>query len=78
LVFFYYTPERKKQSKQWIEKRKPGHIKAWVHTSPTKQLVAYLQHIVPRGCKANAISMVKVLGIFTKNLRKNRLVKAFQ
>jgi hypothetical protein len=27
-LVFYYIPERKKQSKQWIEKRKPGPIKA--------------------------------------------------
>jgi hypothetical protein len=33
----YHTPQTKRQSKQWIEKGKPGPIKAKVYASQTKQ-----------------------------------------
>ncbi len=35
----YHTPQTKRQSKQWIEKVKPGPIKAKVHASRTKQML---------------------------------------
>jgi hypothetical protein len=71
---------QKKQSRQWIEKGKPGPIKARVHASRTKQMVmAFFDykrliytHIVPRGDKVNAIYIVKVLCTFMKHLRKKR------
>jgi hypothetical protein len=77
----FHTLETKKQSKQWIEKRKPGPIKARVHTSQTKQMVmAFFNscwliytHIVLKDSKINnAIYIVKVLGIFMKKLRQKR------
>ncbi len=79
-IVSYHTPETKKQSRQWIEKGKPGPIKAGVHASRTKQMVmAFFDckgliytHIVPGGDKVNAIYIVKVLGTFMKHLRKKR------
>jgi hypothetical protein len=77
-IVSYHTPETKKQSRQWIEKGKPGPINARVHASSTKQMVmAFFDykgliytHINPRGDKVNAIYIVKVLGTFMKHLRK--------
>jgi histone-lysine N-methyltransferase SETMAR len=76
----YHTPQTKRQSKQWIEKGKPGPIKAKVHTSRTKQmLLAFFDskglvytHIVPKGTTINANYMLVVLGKFMVHLRKNR------
>jgi histone-lysine N-methyltransferase SETMAR len=76
----FHTPETKKQSKQWIEKGKPGPIKARVHASRTKQMVMAFfdsrgliySHIVPKGAKINATYIVKVLGIFLKKFRQKR------
>ncbi len=76
----FHTPETKKQSKQWIEKGKPGPIKARVHASRTKQMVMAFfdsrgliySHIIPKGAKINATYIVMVLGIFLKKLRQKR------
>jgi hypothetical protein len=55
----YNTPQTKRQSKQWIEKGKPGPTKAKVHASRTK--LAFFDskglvytHIVPKGTAINA------------------------
>ena len=76
----YHTPLTKKQSKQWILKGKPGPLKAKVQASPTKQMVLaffdskglIFTNIVPRGSTVNARYIVKVLGIFMKNMRTKR------
>jgi hypothetical protein len=34
-----HTPETKSQSKQWLKKGTPGHVKAKVHASRTKLMV---------------------------------------
>jgi histone-lysine N-methyltransferase SETMAR len=80
----YHTPETKRQSKKWIQKGKPGPIKARVHASRTKQMVlAFFDskglvytHIAARGTSINATYMVKVLGKFLKHFRKKRPVMA--
>jgi hypothetical protein len=72
----YYTPETKKQSEQWIEKGKPGLIKA----SRTKQMILAVfdskslvySHIKARCIPINALYIVKVLGLFIKQLKKKR------
>jgi hypothetical protein len=71
----YHTPQTKRQSQQWIEKGKPGPIKAKVHASRTKQmLLAFFDskglvytHIVPNGDY-----ILVVLGKFMVRLRKKR------
>ena len=76
----FHTPETKKQSKQWILKGKPGPLKAKVQASRTKQMVLaffdskglIFTNIVPRGSTVNARYIVKVLGIFMKNMRTKR------
>ncbi len=73
----YHTPETKKQSKQWIAKGKPGPIKARVQESRTKQMILAFfdnkglvySHIVARGVPINAGYIVKVLGLFMKQLK---------
>ena len=76
----YHTPETKRQSKQWIQKGKPGPIKARVHASRTKQMVlAFFDskglvytHIAPRGTTINAAYIVKVLDTFMRHFKKKR------
>jgi histone-lysine N-methyltransferase SETMAR len=76
----YHTPETKKQSKQWIAKGKPGPIKARVQAGRTKQMILAFfdnkglvySHIVTRGVPINADYIVKVLGLFMKQLKKKR------
>jgi histone-lysine N-methyltransferase SETMAR len=76
----YHTPQTKRQSKQWIEKGKPGPIKARVHASRTKQmLLAFFDsksfvynHIVPNGTALNTNYILVVLGKFMVHLRKKR------
>ncbi len=76
----YHTPQTKRQSKQWIEKGKPGPIKAKVHASQTKQMfLAFFDskglvytHIVPKGTAINANYILVVLGKFMVHLRKKR------
>jgi hypothetical protein len=76
----FHTPETKKQSKQWIAKGKPGPIKARVQASRTKQMILAFfdnkglvySHIVARGVPINANYIVKVLGLFMKQLKKKR------
>jgi hypothetical protein len=76
----YHTPQTKRQSKQWIEKGKPGPIKAKVHASRTKQmLLAFFDskglvytHIIPKGTAINANYILVVLGKFMMHLRKKR------
>jgi hypothetical protein len=75
-----HTPQTKKQSKQWFEKRKPGPIKARVHASQKKQmLLAFFDskglvytHIMPKGTAINANYILVVLGKFMVHLRKKR------
>ncbi len=76
----YHTPETKKQSKQWMAKGKPGPIKARIQASRTKQMILAFfdnkglvySHIIPRGVPINADYIVKVLGLFMKQLKKKR------
>jgi hypothetical protein len=76
----YYTQKTKKQSQPWIKKGQPGPINAKVHASRTKQtLLAFFDskgliytHSVTRDASTNAIDIIKVLGIFTKQLRMKR------
>jgi histone-lysine N-methyltransferase SETMAR len=76
----YHTHQTKRQSKQWIEKGKPGPIKSKVHASRTKQmLLAFFDskglvytHIVPKRTTINANSILVVLGKFMVHLRKKR------
>jgi hypothetical protein len=35
----YHTPQTKRQSKQWIKKGSPGHVKSKVAASRTKQML---------------------------------------
>jgi histone-lysine N-methyltransferase SETMAR len=82
----YHTPQSKKQSQQWIQKGKPGPIKAKVQASQTKQMLLALfdskgliyMHIVPRGFTINATYIVKVLDIFMRHFRKNKPVLSEQ
>jgi hypothetical protein len=76
----YHTSETKKQSKQWIEKGKPGSIEARVQASRIKQVILAFfdskglvySHIVARGVLINTNCIVKVLGLFMKQLKKKR------
>jgi histone-lysine N-methyltransferase SETMAR len=82
----YHTPETKKQSKQWIPKGQPGPLKARVHASRTKQMVAAFfdsrgliyTHIVPKGAAINAAYTIKVLGKFLEHFKKKRPAMAAQ
>jgi hypothetical protein len=76
----YCTWKTKKQSLPWIKKGQPGPINAKVHASRTKQtLLAFFDSkgliytlSVTRDASTNAIYIIKVLGIFTKQLRMKR------
>jgi len=76
----HHTPETKRQSKRWVKKGSPGHVKARVHASRSKQMVlAFFDakgiiytNIVPRGEKVNADYMVKTLRRFLVVFKKKR------
>ena len=76
----FHTPETKKQSKRWIQKGKPGPMKARVHASRQKQMVLVFfdakgviyTNIVPRGQTVNAAYITKALAAFMKNMRTKR------
>ncbi len=82
----YHTPETKKQSKKWIAKGKLGPIKAKVQASRTKQMILAFfdskglvySHIFARGVPINGNYIVKVLGLFMKQLKKKRLAMVAQ
>ena len=47
-IVSFYTPETKKQSKQWMKNGRPGPIKAKVYSGRTKQMVlAFFNSKVP-------------------------------
>jgi len=73
-----HTPERKNQSKRWVQRGKP--VKARVHASRTKVMVlAFFDakgliytNIVPKGVPVNADYIVTTLGKFMKTFKKKR------
>ncbi len=75
-----HSQDKKKQSKHWIQKGKPGPIKARVQASHTKQMViAFFDcrgliytHIMSRGAKINTEYIVKALGTFMRQFKKKR------
>jgi hypothetical protein len=77
----YHTPEKKRQSKQWIKKGLLGLVKAKVLASRTKQMVLAFfyskglvyMHIIPRGITIYANYTVAALGKFLKHFKKKRL-----
>ena len=76
----FHTPETKQKSNQWLPKRTPGPIKAWIHTSRKKQMVfsffdnkgLIYQHYVDLGAKVNAAYTVEVMTNFLRIFRCKR------
>ncbi len=76
----YHTPETKNQSKQWVQKGKPGPLKAKMQESRTKQMVLVFfdakgviySNIVPKGTKVNADYIVMALRMFKRRFRQKR------
>jgi hypothetical protein len=78
----YYPPQTKKQYQQWIKKGQLGPIKAKVHASQTNQILLgffdgkglIYSQIVPRAPLSIQPKIVKLLGIFMKNLKKRPIL----
>jgi hypothetical protein len=85
-MVLYHTPEKKKQSNQWISKGQPGPLKAPVHANWTKQMVMAFfnsrgliySHIIPRGAAIDATYTIKFLATFMDHLKKKRPTMAQQ
>jgi hypothetical protein len=69
-----HTPENQAAIKEWLEQGVPWPVKAKVHATRTKTMVAtFFDSLVPKGTTVNSVYIVKVLQEFLRQLRKNRL-----